>query len=142
MDIQAKLFFELVDKDGNGTISKVTIKQTKIVVFYFSSNNNFQIEMKQFLAIHHLKRTGDFPKASDQEELEDVMQKIFKDKVNITLNLIETFQLQTFLLIINQMVQIPYRNIVILLYIQDEMTVDEFLNSDHGMITMVTFNLM
>ena len=39
--------------------------------------------MKQFLAIHHLKRTGDFPKASDQEELEDVMQKIFKDKVCI-----------------------------------------------------------
>jgi len=37
--------------------------------------------MKQFLAIHHLKRTGDFPKASDQEELEDVMQKIFSDKV-------------------------------------------------------------
>jgi len=60
--------------------------------------------MKQFLAIHHLKRTGDFPKASDQEELEDVMQKIFSDK--------------------------------------DEMTVDEFLKSDHGMITMVTFNLM
>ena len=23
MDVQAKLFFELVDKDGNGTISKV-----------------------------------------------------------------------------------------------------------------------
>ena len=43
--------------------------------------------MKQFLAIHHLKRTGDFPKASDQEELEDVMQKIFKDKVIITFNL-------------------------------------------------------
>ena len=43
--------------------------------------------MKQFLAIHHLKRTGDFPKASDQEELEDVMQKIFKDKVKITLKL-------------------------------------------------------
>merc|ERR1712131_37045 len=62
------------------------------------------IEMKQFLAIHHLKRTGDFPKASDQEELEDVMQKIFSDT--------------------------------------DEMTVDEFLKSDHGMITMVTFNLM
>ena len=41
----------------------------------------FKIEMKQFLAIHHLKRTGDFPKASDQEELEDVMQKIFSDKV-------------------------------------------------------------
>ena len=37
--------------------------------------------MKQFLAIHHLKRTGDFPKASDQEELEDVMEKIFKDGV-------------------------------------------------------------
>ena len=27
-------------------------------------------------------------------------------------------------------------------WIKDEMTVDEFLNSDHGMITMVTFNLM
>ena len=26
MDIQAKLFFELVDKDGNGTISKVSTK--------------------------------------------------------------------------------------------------------------------
>jgi len=37
--------------------------------------------MKQFLAVHHLKRTGDFPKASDQEELEDVMEKIFKDGV-------------------------------------------------------------
>ena len=50
-------------------------------------SKHFQIEMKQFLAIHHLKRTGDFPKASDQEELEDVMQKIFKDKVIITFNL-------------------------------------------------------
>ena len=66
MDIQAKLFFELVDKDGNGTISKVT----KSMNFHcLSSKINFQIEMKQFLAIHHLKRTGDFPKASDQEEL-------------------------------------------------------------------------
>ena len=37
-------------------------------------NGLFQIEMKQFLAIHHLKRTGDFPKASDQEELEDVIR--------------------------------------------------------------------
>ena len=89
MDIQAKLFFELVDKDGNGTISKVSTKLTWIDDLVMKIyNHEFKIEMKQFLAIHHLKRTGDFPKASDQEELEDVMQKIFKDKVNITLNLI------------------------------------------------------
>ena len=35
MEIQAKLFFGLIDKDGNGMLSR--------------------IEMKQFLAIHHLK---------------------------------------------------------------------------------------
>ena len=56
--------------------------------------------MKQFLAIHHLKRTGDFPKASDQEELEDVMQKIFKDKVVITLN----FTLNPFIMIHDQFI--------------------------------------
>jgi len=35
MEVQAKLFFGLIDKDGNGMLSR--------------------IEMKQFLAIHHLK---------------------------------------------------------------------------------------
>ena len=64
MDIQAKLFFDLIDKDQNGTVSKD--------------------EMKKFLAIHHLKRTGNFPTAADQEELEDVMSKIFETKVSPT----------------------------------------------------------
>ena len=84
MDLQAKLFFELIDKDGNGLLSRT--------------------EMKQFLAIHHLKRTGEFPTGSDQDELNEGLEKIFAEK--------------------------------------DEMTVDEFLDSDHGMITMVTFNMM
>ena len=38
--------------------------------------------MKKFLAIHHLKRTGNFPTAADQEGLEDVVGKIFDGKVN------------------------------------------------------------
>ena len=84
VDIQAKLFFGLIDKDGNGRLSRH--------------------EMKQFLAIHHLKRTGSFPAGNEQEELEDVLAKIFAEK--------------------------------------DDMTVDEFLQSDHGMITMITFNMM
>ena len=62
MDTQAKLFFDLIDKDQNGMVSKE--------------------EMKKFLAIHHLKRTGNFPTAADQEGLEDVMSKIFETKVS------------------------------------------------------------
>ena len=60
--------------------------------------------MRQFLSIHHLKRTGNFPTGSDHEELEDAVSKIFAEK--------------------------------------DEITVEEFLESDHGMITMITFNMM
>lgn len=78
------MFFGLIDKDGNGLLSRT--------------------EMKQFLAIHHLKRTGSFPGSADQAELEDVLSKIFAEK--------------------------------------DEMSIDEFIQSDHGMITMITFNMM
>ena len=71
-------------QDGNGVLSRP--------------------EMKQFLAIHHLKRTGNLPDVTDQAELEDVLEKIFAEK--------------------------------------DEISIEEFLQSDHGMITMITFNMM
>ena len=71
---------------------------TSIFVFTVKSfkiserSNEFAIEftvneMKQFLAIHHLKRTGNFPTAADQEGLEDVVGKIFEEKVNPTVDL-------------------------------------------------------
>ncbi len=83
MEVQAKLFFGLIDKDGNGMLSR--------------------IEMKQFLAIHHLKngsanilsdfffkfsslisyanpgnrRTGNLPEAADQAELDSVLEQVY-----------------------------------------------------------------
>ena len=82
MDIQAKLFFDLIDKDQNGMLSKVN--QSYLAP---SKLETLQTEMKQFLAIHHLKRTGNFPTAADQEGLEDVVGKIFEEKVNPTVDL-------------------------------------------------------
>ena len=58
MEVQAKLFFGLVDKDGNGMLSR--------------------IEMKQFLAIHHLKRTGSLPGSGDQGPVDTFLYKIIK----------------------------------------------------------------